>query len=120
MPPRNWELRLLDMIEAGERIVRFTTEVTSEAFADDEMRSHAVRHNFGIIGEAARAMPAWLTERYPEVAWRAAGDMRNFVIHVYWRIDDREVWDAARFDVPELLDQLRRIRDLEASSDQST
>lgn len=83
--------------------------MTFADFAKDTMRSHAVRHNFGILGETARAVPSEVQARHPEVAWREAEDTRNFVIHIFGLVNDRTVWRTVQDDLPVLKAQITAI-----------
>lgn len=51
MPPRDWKLRVHDILEAISRIERYTVGMTFETFAADERTVDAVIRNFGVIGE---------------------------------------------------------------------
>lgn len=107
------------MLVAIEHIETYTAGLSFEQFDGNSMCSHAVRHNFGILGEAARAMPQWLKDRYPDVAWREAGDLRSFVVHVYWHVANVDIWDTVQYDVPVLKAQLLAIMKAEVNGHQS-
>jgi uncharacterized protein with HEPN domain len=54
MPPRNWLIRIQDMLDASALVVEFTHDFTDiDVFASDTKTVHAVLHNIQIIGEAA-------------------------------------------------------------------
>ncbi len=57
MPPRDWRLRVADIIAAVGRIGRFAHGLTFEQFAADEKTVAAVSYEFLVIGEAANAIP---------------------------------------------------------------
>jgi len=38
-------------------------------------------------------------------------DTRNRLIHEYDKIDLQELWHTAKFDVPSLLDKLRKVHE---------
>ena len=65
MPPRDWKVRLQDILERIDRIERYTEGMDLAAFGQDELTVDAVVYNFAIIGEAARRVPPEITERYP-------------------------------------------------------
>ena len=69
MPHRDWTIRLEDMIEAAEKVIRYTQQISSlREFCSNEFVVDAVIHNVQIIGEAARHIPDEVQARYP--AWR--------------------------------------------------
>jgi hypothetical protein len=108
-PSREWADRLQDILDAIEAIQQFTAGRTLDEFVADPMCTHAVRHNFGIIGEAARNVPEEVWGRHPDVEWRQAIEMRNFVVHVYWAIKDSVVWRTIQEDLPILKQQVAAI-----------
>lgn len=58
--------------------------------------------DFTIIGEAARHIPVEIQQSHPTVDWRRMSDMRNVIVHVYFSVNPRIVWDTIRDDLPVL------------------
>jgi len=58
MPPREWTFRIQDILDAIEKIQRFTSGATLETFERDEKLIDAVVHNLTVIGEAANHIPS--------------------------------------------------------------
>lgn len=48
---------LEDIVEAAEKIDRYTDGMTYETFVDDQKTVDAVLRNFEVIGEAAKNVP---------------------------------------------------------------
>jgi len=63
-------------------------------------------HHVQIIGEAAAKLSKETRDRLPKVPWRAIVAMRNFVIHVYFRVDLDVVWGVIERDIPILKSQV--------------
>lgn len=93
--------RLLDMLEAIERIERHA-DADRSAFDADEMVQTWMVHNIQIIGEAAASTSAEFRDQHPEIPWRAIAGMRNVIVHAYFRVDLDEVWSAIMDDLPAL------------------
>lgn len=111
MPPRDWSVLIEDILEAIRKIERYTDGLDLNAFQEDERTQDAVVWNFAIIGEAARLVPANIQERFPDVPWAAMRGMRNVVVHEYFGIDVRIVWETATHNLPPLTPRLRQIMD---------
>ena len=114
MSPRFWEDRLRDTLEAVEEISEFTSGMDEGELAADAKTLKAVLATFAIIGEATTHLPEEITNRYPDVPWRAMRAMRNFVIHAYFSAEPAIVWETIRNDLPDLAARLRAILDAEA------
>lgn len=109
MPPRQWKLRLEDILEAIHKIQRYTSGMTTESFFTESQTIEAVAYNFIVMGEAARHIPPEVEARYPEVPWLLMRDMRNFLAHEYPRVKPEVIWDTIVRDLPPLVTVLQRI-----------
>lgn len=102
---------MLEYAEAAERIVDGTTFAS---FSANEEKTLAVVRALEIVGEAARQIPEELREQYPDVPWSEAIGMRNKVIHGYFGVDMRVIWDTVRDDLPPLRAVARMLADIES------
>jgi len=48
-------------------------------------------------------------DRYPEIPWLAAYDMRNFISHEYANIDEAIVFDVIKEDLPRMQEAVKSI-----------
>ena len=120
MPPKDWTIRLEDMIEAGEKVIRYTREMSSlQAFSSNEMAIDAVIRNVQIIGEAARHIPDEVRARYPDVDWVGIRGMRNILVHQYGAVRLDVVWNVVQTDIPVTLPRLREILERELPEEPS-
>ncbi len=55
-----------------------------------------------IIAEAAKTLPAELTDRYPEVEWHAVRAMANIIRHEYERVETEVLWRVVTENLPKL------------------
>jgi uncharacterized protein with HEPN domain len=108
---RSWELFLRDMLEAAQKVIRYTEGRHMATFVADEMAYDATLRNLEILGEAAKNIPGEVRLRHPEVDWRGAAGLRDILAHAYFALDDETLWKIVRADIPRLLDLLRRIEE---------
>ena len=57
-PPRNWKIRITDILQCIAKIRRCTKGYSFDDFQEDEETIDSVLRNLEIIGEAARHVPA--------------------------------------------------------------
>lgn len=113
MPTRDWQLRIVDMEEAAQRILTYAKGMTAKAFVADGKTMDAVIRNVEIVGEAAARIPASVQKRHPDIRWKDIRGMRNILVHAYFRVDAKILWQVTQKDVPELAVQLASLREAE-------
>lgn len=96
MSPRDWRDRIRDILDAIAEIQRFTYDMDFDAFQGDDKVIRAVEMNFIIIGEAANQIPEEIEEKYLVIPWNLMRAMRNRIVHVYFKIDERLMWAPSR------------------------
>jgi uncharacterized protein with HEPN domain len=106
---RSWQLFLRDMLEAAQKVTRYTAGRELDEFIADEMAFDATLRNLEILGEAAKGIPEEIRQRYPEVDWRGVAGLRDVLAHAYFALDEATLWKIVCTDVPKLLLQLGRI-----------
>ena len=100
--------RLRDILEAIERILRYTKR-GRDAFNSDELVQTWIVHHLQIIGEACREISRGFRSVHPEVPWIQIAGMRNVLVHAYFSVNLDRVWAAAEKDVPDLKSQITRL-----------
>jgi uncharacterized protein with HEPN domain len=107
--PRDWRVRIDDILEAIRAIREYTQGMTAESFAADQRTVDAVVHNLTVIGEAAKAVPDDVTARHPELPWDKMRATRNVMVHVYFGIRRDIVWETSQSDLPPLVPLLETL-----------
>lgn len=93
--------RLLDILEAIERIEKYAARGRS-VFDEDELIQTWVLHHLQIIGEAVRALSPETTSNADEIEWSRIVGMRNILVHNYFSIDTDIVWAVIENDLSAL------------------
>ena len=109
MSPRGWQDRVQDILEALSEIQSFTEGMDYETFKTDDKSIRAVEMNFIIIGEAASKIPDEIEEKYPDIPWALMRAMRNRIVHVYFNVDEKLMWDTIQNDLPPLVAELEKL-----------
>lgn len=78
-------------------------------FSKDDKTVRAVEMNFIIIGESASQIPEEIQEKYPVIPWNLMRAMRNRIVHTYFQIDEKLMWDTIHNDLPPLISTLEGL-----------
>ena len=111
MSKRDSLLLLEDMLDASQKIKRYTQDLSYEEFLSNDMTVDAVVRNFEIIGEAANRIDPEFKNNEPEIEWTRIRGFRNRIVHDYFGIDYRIVWEIIESYLDDLLIKLKSIID---------
>jgi uncharacterized protein with HEPN domain len=106
---RDLRVYLQDIVAACESINAFTAGMDFEAFRDDDKTASAVIRKFEVIGEATKQLPEEFRQCHPEIPWKEMAGMRDRLIHFYFGVDHRLVWQTITDRLPQLARQIRHI-----------
>lgn len=110
MSERDVRLYLDDILDSAQAIKTFVDGVDFEHFRTDRKTFSATIREFIVIGEAVGKLMNALVERFPEYDWRAIKDFRNMIVHEYFGVDERIVWDAIQYELDEVMSRLSTLR----------
>ena len=75
-------------------------------FDNDRIRQLAVIRLLELIGEASNQVSAEFKKHHNDIPWKEMISMRNRLIHGYFSVNTRIVWDTIRIDLSYLLGKL--------------
>lgn len=107
--PREFKVYLQDILEATERILRYTAGASD--FTRDERTMDAVVRNLEVIGEAAKGLSLAFRKAHPEVEWKKLAGLRDILIHEYFGVDAAIIRDIVKNKLPDLKRSTRVILD---------
>ncbi len=102
MSKRPVDLLLSDILEAIDRVGQYVEGFSFDAFSNDQKSIDAVVRNLEIIGEAANRLPEEFKGKHPQVEWRKVVGLRNRIIHDYFGIDLKIIWQIIHADLLKL------------------
>ena len=100
---------LADMVTEARRVLDFASDLTYSEFAQDQMRCYAILKALEIVGEAASKISHETKSTYSHIPWPEIIGLRNRLVHFYFGIDPRLIWNVIQEDVPELIRSLDQI-----------
>ena len=84
--------------------------MTQESFDCDEKTSDAEVRNLEIVGEAAARLPEDFINRNSEIEWFKIVGLRNRIVHEYFGVDLKIIWQILKKDLPSFKKSLKSIR----------
>ena len=106
MSKRDHRLYVEDILESVRAVESYVEGIDFDAFLNDRKTYSATIREYIIIGEAISAIIDLLEERFPDYEWRMVKDFRNFIVHEYFGVDPRIVWDLTIQELPILKEKL--------------
>ncbi|MBP3850790.1 MAG: DUF86 domain-containing protein [Prevotella sp.] len=100
--PLRDKTRLEHILEAIERLEKYAGSLSRDELEADVLRYYGIVKNIEIIGEAANMLSTPFKESHQEVEWRPISNMRNFLVHEYFQVDNDTVWAVIHSDIVEL------------------
>ncbi|MES2537746.1 MAG: DUF86 domain-containing protein [Pseudomonadota bacterium] len=109
---REWRFYLDDMLGFSEKVIAYTDGLDQAGFIAKTLNYDATVRNLELTGEAATHIPQPIREANPQIPWRHIIATRNRLIHGYLGIDNDTLWSIIQDDIPALLPELRKLREL--------
>lgn len=100
---------LQDILDSIEIIEKRMKNVNHQKFIGDIDLQDMVIRRVEIIGEAVRNLPKEFRQKHSKIDWKSPADMRSVLIHGYFGVDLKVVWDTVVNDLPKLKEQIKKI-----------
>jgi uncharacterized protein with HEPN domain len=104
------KLLLQDISESISEVLDTTPATQAEFDANKLVSTYILRH-IQIIGEASWRLSQPLKDQHPEVPWKRIAGMRHVLVHDYFEVNWKRVYETARDHVPALKPQIQAILD---------
>lgn len=97
------------ILDAINKIEKFTAGMPFEQFADDQKTQSAVILQLLLIGEVSKKISAG-TKSAVALPWKEIAGFRDKAIHDYFDIDLEIVWRTISDDLPPLKQELHKLK----------
>lgn len=104
------DLLINDIRESCINIFTYTNGMDYESFINSKITIDAVVRNFEIIGEASKMVSDELKAQYPLIEFKLMTDFRNLLIHEYFGVDYKKVWDIIGDELSYNYEFIKRIQ----------
>lgn len=100
---------LRHILEAIESIEEYLKGFDYESFLKDKKTVDAVVRELEIIGEAANNLSDNFKQKHLEIPFRDMSDMRNVLIHEYFGVNAKIIWDTCQTDLTKLKEIIKTL-----------
>jgi uncharacterized protein with HEPN domain len=100
---------LEDILTAAVKVEKYTQGLSFDDFMDNDLISDAVIKNILVIGEATKNIPDEIRQKSSGIEWRKMAGMRDMMIHGYFSINYKIVWDVVQNKIPTLKKQVEQL-----------
>lgn len=112
MKTEKHKIYFLHILEAIDKLELVADTTTKDEFLGDWIKQDAVLKNFIVIGEAISQIDEEIKQKFPDVDWRGAKSMRNFIVHEYFSVDNSFVWETIFETIPTFKIQINEMLNL--------
>jgi uncharacterized protein with HEPN domain len=106
---REYRDYLHDILDAVNDVASFVEGMSFEQFAKDRKTLNAVVRSIEIIGEAAKNIPVDMREKHGNLPWKKMTGMRDKVIHAYFGVNTKTLWNTVKNDLPPLRQLVQKM-----------
>jgi uncharacterized protein with HEPN domain len=103
-------LYLGHILDSCRNIIEFTNGIDFQTFINKRLIQSAVIRELEIIGEATRSLPDEIRKHSKDIPWRKLTGMRDKLIHGYFTVDLKEVWNTVKNDISILKKGIEKIK----------
>lgn len=84
---------MADILEEIISIENAIKNINYEEFVSNEIKLRAVKYSLIVIGEAANKLSSDTQLKYSSVSWKDIIALRNRIVHAYFGLKVRLLWD---------------------------
>jgi len=103
--------RLKHIRDQAQEAITLLRGKTKNDLENDHILQLALTRLVEIIGEASTKVSIEFKQQHKEIPWQQMKGMRNRLIHDYDNVDLNVLWNAVKYNLPELMEKLKTVID---------
>lgn len=100
---------LKHIIEEIEYLLQNSKDLEFKEFINDETLKRSFVRSLEIIGEATKNLITNFRKKYSQINWEKMAGLRDILIHQYFGVDYKTVWDIIKNNISPLKKQIEDI-----------
>lgn len=103
------KIRLRHILDAIGEVQKYVKKIDYDSFAENSMMIYACVKQLEIIGEAASHVSGKTRKQFPQIEWKEIIGLRNILVHEYFGVDKKIVWDIIKDNLPNLKQDIKKM-----------
>lgn len=99
----------LHILEEINFLEEETRKISEDEFLIDNKAKRAFSRSIEIIGEAVKNISNDVIVKNPQISWRSIAGMRDKLIHGYFSVNYKLVWDVSKNVIPIFKSEIIKI-----------
>lgn len=97
------------ILESVDALQKYVAGLTEAEFLSNMEKQDSAERRLQIVGEAIIQLPHEFKDRYPDIPWAKVAGLRNRLVHEYFDIDHKLVWNTIEQSVPVFKRQIEAL-----------
>jgi uncharacterized protein with HEPN domain len=106
---RDYKIYLQDILISIVKIEEFVDDMDYIRFINDDKTVSAVIMKLEIIGETVKNIPREVRTKHKDIPWKDMAGIRDKLIHGYFSIDYRIIWNVIKDRLPDLKSKIKKV-----------
>lgn len=90
-------------------LLKITENLNYDTFLESEIYTRAFSRSLEIIGEAVKNLSTDFRKTHSDIEWKKISGMRDKIIHNYFHVDYKILWDAVKNKLPEIKEKIQIV-----------
>ncbi len=104
------KLRIESILKHIDSIIEDLEDKTLEDFAKSDLYVRATCFSLMQIGEQLAKLREVFGKDYPNIPWIEANKLRNLIVHIYNKVDPKQIYSVAKNDLEPLKREILLIK----------